>query len=62
MLTAARGTTLILLGALLAQAPLTAQAYEPREPAATTTYCAALYCDAADPASCDAHPHLVTHV
>jgi hypothetical protein len=35
MLTAARGATLILLGALLAQAPLTAQAYEPREPAAS---------------------------
>ncbi|MER7250551.1 C39 family peptidase [Kribbella sp. NPDC000426] len=32
MLTAARGATLILLGALLAQAPLTAQAYQPREP------------------------------
>lgn len=32
MLTAARGATLILLGALLAQAPLTAQAYQPRAP------------------------------
>lgn len=32
MLTAARGATLILLGALLAQAPLTAQAYQPRDP------------------------------
>lgn len=29
MLTAARGATLVLLGALLAQAPLTAQAYQP---------------------------------
>ncbi|GAA2825126.1 hypothetical protein [Kribbella solani] len=32
MLTAARGATLILLGALLAQAPLTAQAYQPQDP------------------------------
>jgi hypothetical protein len=32
MLTAARGATLVLLGALLAQAPLTAQAYQPRDP------------------------------
>ena len=32
MRTAARGATLVLLGALLAQAPLTAQAYQPREP------------------------------
>ena len=32
MPTAARGATLILLGALLAQAPLTAAAYQPRDP------------------------------
>ncbi|GAA1122886.1 hypothetical protein GCM10009630_21050 [Kribbella jejuensis] len=32
MLTAARGATLVLLGALLAQAPLSAQAYQPRDP------------------------------
>ncbi|MEV0788232.1 C39 family peptidase [Kribbella sp. NPDC050459] len=32
MRTAARGATLVLLGALLVQAPLTAQAYQPREP------------------------------
>ncbi|MFF0267360.1 C39 family peptidase [Kribbella sp. NPDC004536] len=32
MLTAARGATLVLLGALLTQAPLTAQAYQPRDP------------------------------
>jgi hypothetical protein len=32
MLTAARGATLILLGALLAQAPLAAAAYQPRDP------------------------------
>ena len=32
MLTAARGATLILLGALLAQSPLTAAAYQPRDP------------------------------
>lgn len=31
MATAARGATLIVLGGLLAQAPLTAQAYEPRD-------------------------------
>ncbi|NIK58768.1 C39 family peptidase [Kribbella shirazensis] len=31
MLTAARGATLVLLGALLSQAPLTAQAYQPRD-------------------------------
>lgn len=34
MPTAARGATLIILGALLAQAPLTAFAYTPREPSA----------------------------
>ncbi|MEU4293270.1 C39 family peptidase [Kribbella sp. NPDC026596] len=32
MPTAARGATLIILGALLAQAPLTAAAYQPRDP------------------------------
>ncbi|HWD82355.1 MAG TPA: C39 family peptidase [Kribbella sp.] len=37
MLTAARGATLVLLGALLAQAPLTAQAYQPRNPELRTT-------------------------
>lgn len=37
MPTAARGATLILLGALLAQAPLTAAAYEPRDRTASST-------------------------
>ena len=37
MLTAARGTTLVVLGALLAQAPLTAQAYQPHDPQLRST-------------------------